>query len=86
MASYNDGKPAASILIKQRPGSNAQDVINNIKSRMGEIKASTFPPGMDYSFSYDVSRFLDASIKAVIKTLIEAFLLVILVVFIFLQD
>lgn len=86
MVSKTDGKPSASIMIKQRPGSNARDVINNIKSRMEELKVSSFPPGMEYNLAYDVSRFLDASISEVIRTLIEAFLLVALVVFIFLQD
>ncbi|ANH80302.1 multidrug transporter AcrB [Niabella ginsenosidivorans] len=86
MVSKSDGKPAASIMIKQRPGSNASDVIRNIKLKMAELKKSTFPPGMDYSMAYDVSRFLDASISAVLSTLMEAFLLVAIVVFIFLQD
>ncbi|MEX6691111.1 efflux RND transporter permease subunit [Danxiaibacter flavus] len=86
MVSKTDGKPSASIMIKQRPGSNARDVINNIKDKMGELKATTFPPGMEYNFAYDVSRFLDASIHEVVKTLFEAFLLVFVVVFIFLQD
>jgi HAE1 family hydrophobic/amphiphilic exporter-1 len=86
MTSKTDGKPSASIMIKQRPGSNAQEVIANIKSKMVELEQSTFSPGMKYNFAYDVSRFLDASIDEVIKTLIEAFLLVFIVVFIFLQD
>ncbi|MDP1801755.1 MAG: efflux RND transporter permease subunit [Bacteroidota bacterium] len=81
-----NGKPAASIMLKQLPGSNASQVIANIKTRMSEIKETTFLSGMDYEISYDVSRFLDASVHEVIKTLIEAFLLVALVVFIFLQD
>lgn len=81
-----NGKPAASIVIKQSYGSNASAVIANIKKRMSEIKASTFPKGMDYEISYDVSKFLDASIEKVIHTLIEAFLLVSLVVFLFLGD
>lgn len=81
-----NGKPAASVMLKQLPGSNASQVIANIKTRMSEIKETTFLSGMDYEISYDVSRFLDASIHEVIKTLIEAFLLVALVVFIFLQD
>lgn len=83
--SKNNGTPAASILINQRPGSNARDVIMRIKERMREI-SEDFPPGMTYNYTYDVSRFLDASIYEVVKTLIEAFLLVSLVVFIFLQD
>ncbi len=81
-----NGKPAASIMIKQSYGSNASAVIENIKKRMKEIKGSSFPKGMEYEISYDVSNFLDASIEKVIHTLIEAFLLVSLVVFIFLGD
>ncbi|HEX8037741.1 MAG TPA: efflux RND transporter permease subunit, partial [Chryseosolibacter sp.] len=84
--SRNNGTPAASILINQRPGSNARDVIDRIKVRMEEIRKNSFPPGMTYNFTYDVSRFLDASIHEVVRTLFEAFLLVSLVVVIFLQD
>lgn len=83
--SKENGKPSAAILLKQRPGSNAREVIKNIKNRLEELKKN-FPPGVNYTISYDVSAFLDASIKDVIKTLIEAFILVSLVVFIFLQD
>ena len=81
-----NGKPSAAIMLKQLPGSNAKDVIAAVKKRMKEIKQSSFLPGMNYEASYDVSRFLDASFHEVIKTLLEAFLLVTLVVFIFLQD
>ena len=84
--SKENGQPSAAIMLKQRPGSNAKEVISNIKNTMAEIKTNSFPPGMDYSLSYDVSEFLDASIHEVIKTLVEAFVLVALVVFIFLQD
>ncbi|TCV76890.1 HAE1 family hydrophobic/amphiphilic exporter-1 [Methylomonas methanica] len=84
--SKENGQPSAAIMLKQRPGSNAKEVITNIKKTMAEIKTNSFPPGMDYSLSYDVSEFLDASIHEVIKTLVEAFVLVALVVFIFLQD
>jgi len=86
MTSMTDGRPSASIMIKQRPGSNAKEVIDNIKKRMVELKESSFPPGMTYNISYDVSRFLDASISEVLVTLVEAFLLVFVVVFLFLQD
>ena len=86
MVSMTDGKPSASIMIKQRPGSNASEVIQNIKTRMEEIKESSFIPGMEYNISYDVSRFLDASISSVLRTLLEAFILVFIVVYIFLQD
>lgn len=81
-----NGQPSASIVIKQAPGSNAQEVIEEIKEKMSELKKETFIKGMNYSVSYDVSRFLDASIHEVVKTLIEAFILVSLVVFLFLQD
>jgi HAE1 family hydrophobic/amphiphilic exporter-1 len=81
-----NGKTSAAIMIKQSYGSNASTVISNIKKRMEEIKETSFPKGMDYEISYDVSKFLDASIEKVIHTLIEAFLLVSLVVFIFLGD
>ncbi|WP_343672156.1 efflux RND transporter permease subunit [Chitinophaga sp.] len=86
MVSKTDGKPSASIMLKQRPGSNAQDVIANVKSRMAELKETSFPPGMTYNFNYDVSRFLDASIHEVLRTLVEAFILVFIVVFLFIQD
>ena len=81
-----DGKPSAAIMLKQRPGSNASEVIANVKKRMEELKIISFPPGMSYNVSYDVSRFLDASIHEVVRTLLEAFLLVSIVVFLFLQD
>lgn len=84
--SKENGKPSAAIVLKQRPGSNASEVIENIKTRLNFLKETTFPPGMTYTISYDVSRFLDASIHEVIKTLIEAFILVAIVVFLFLQD
>lgn len=84
--SKENGRPSAAILLKQRPGTNAKTVIQNIKTRMQEIKQASFPPSVDYTISYDVSAFLDASIDEVIKTLVEAFILVALVVFIFLQD
>lgn len=86
MVSKTDGRPSASIMIKQRPGSNAREVIQTIKSKMEELKETSFPPGMTYNYAYDVSRFLDASIHEVLRTLLEAFILVFIVVFIFLQD
>ncbi|HJV20996.1 MAG TPA: efflux RND transporter permease subunit [Sediminibacterium sp.] len=86
MVSKTDGRPSASIMLKQRPGSNAKEVIEKVKARMAELKETSFPPGMVYNFAYDVSRFLDASIHEVVKTLIEALILVFIIVFIFLQD
>ncbi len=84
--SKENGQASAAIVLKQRPGSNAQEVIEKIKTKMEEIKSTSFPPGMEYSLSYDVSKFLDASIFQVMTTLLEAFFLVSLVVFIFLQN
>ena len=80
-----DGHPSASIVLKQNYGSNANDVIKEVKAKLEEMK-QTFPPGLDYKISYDVSKFLDASIEQVIDTLRDAFILVALVVFIFLGD
>lgn len=80
-----DGKPSASIVLKQTLGSNASDVITQVKEKLKE-QAEFMPPGIDYKVSYDVSTFLDASIEQVLHTLLEAFLLVALVVFIFLGD
>lgn len=86
MVSQTDGRPSASIMIKQRPGSNAREVINHIKQRMAELQKTSFPAGMEYNVNYDVSRFLDASIHEVLRTLMEAFVLVFIVVYLFLQD
>jgi hydrophobic/amphiphilic exporter-1 (mainly G- bacteria), HAE1 family len=80
-----NGKPSAAIVLKQSYGSNASQVIKDVKAKLAELKTS-FPKGMDYEISYDVSKFLDASIEKVIHTLIEAFILVGLVVFLFLGD
>lgn len=80
-----DGKPSISVAVFQAAGSNAQDVINNVKKVLNEASTS-FPPGVKYETLQDTNEFLDASIHNVIETLIEAFLLVFLVVFIFLQD
>jgi HAE1 family hydrophobic/amphiphilic exporter-1 len=81
-----DGYPSAAIVLKQTPGSNATVVIENVKKKLEEIKEASFPPGMDYQVSYDVSSFLEASIEKVLHTLVEAFVLVALVVFLFLGD
>ena len=81
-----NGRPTAAIMLKQLPNSNASEVISQIKERIEAIKERVFLKGMNYELSYDVSRFLDASVHEVIKTLIEAFILVALVVFLFLQD
>ena len=83
--SDKDSFPSASIVLKQNYGSNARKVIEDVKEKLKELKAS-FPEGMDYEINYDVSRFVDASIEKVLHTLGEAFVLVALVVFVFLGD
>jgi HAE1 family hydrophobic/amphiphilic exporter-1 len=80
------GKPSAAIMVKQSYGSNASEVIKNIKSLMDGLQKTNFPKGMHYELSYDVSKFLDASIEKVVHTLFEAFILVGIVVFLFLGD
>ncbi|MES2547540.1 MAG: efflux RND transporter permease subunit, partial [Pseudomonadota bacterium] len=83
--SNKDGYPSSAIILKQNYGSNATEVIDQVKEKMQELKGS-FPAGMEYEIDYDVSKFLDASIEKVLHTLVEAFILVALVVFIFLGD
>jgi len=81
-----DGHPSAAIVLKQLPGTNASVVIDQVKRRLEKIRKMSFPSGMTYEITYDVSSFLDASIEQVVHTLFEAFLLVSLVVFLFLGD
>ncbi len=81
-----DGRSSAAIVLKQLPGTNAAEVIEEVKSLLDELQQSSFPPGMKYEVSYDVSSFLEASIEQVMHTLLEAFVLVSLVVFLFLGN
>lgn len=83
--SYTNGNPSVGVMISQTAGSNAKDVIDGTLEALKEAKAN-FPPGIDYVILTNANDFLDASIAKVINTLIEAFILVFLVVFIFLQD
>ena len=83
--SNKDGYPAASMVLKQNVGSNASDVIAEVKKKLEELDED-FPPGMDYEINYDVSKLVNASIDKVVHTLVEAFILVALVVFLFLGD
>ncbi|MDH7914390.1 efflux RND transporter permease subunit [Winogradskyella sp. SYSU M77433] len=80
-----DGKPSASIVLKQTFGSNGSDVIDAVKEKLDELKEE-LPPNVDFNISYDVSNFLDASIEQVLHTLRDAFILVAVVVFLFLGD
>ena len=80
-----DGKPAVTNMVTQMSGSNANEIVKDVKAQMEELSKS-FPPGMQIVYGMDVTEFLYASIHEVIETLIIAFILVILVVYMFLQD
>lgn len=80
-----DGRPSSSIVLKQTLGSNGSKVIEEVKEKMKELEKD-FPAGITYQYSYDVAKFLDASIEQVTHTIRDAFILVALVVFLFLGD
>ncbi len=84
LRSLLDNEPAVAIPIFQLPGSNALELSKNVRSAMDEL-AKGFPPGLEYKIAYDPTVFVDKSIDAVIHTLLEAVLLVVLVVILFLQ-
>ncbi len=83
--SYYNGMPGVSMGVYQTPGSNAKEIIENIHAKLDELKQD-FPTGLEVMVNFDTNEFLNASINKVVVTLIEAFILVFLVVFIFLQD
>jgi HAE1 family hydrophobic/amphiphilic exporter-1 len=80
-----DGKPGVALLLYQLPGSNALDVASAVEAKMVEL-SKNFPPGVKYNIAYDTTPFVRSSIEEVVSTLIEAIVLVVLVIFIFLQD
>ncbi|MCB0454447.1 MAG: efflux RND transporter permease subunit [Aequorivita sp.] len=82
---FTDGFPSVNMGIFQTAGSNAQEIIKNIKIELDRL-SKDFPEGIKYKINYDTNEFLTASMNKVRNTLVEAFLLVFLVVFIFLQD
>jgi multidrug efflux pump len=84
LRSLLNNKPAVAIAIFQAPKSNAIELSNQVRRAMAEMKKD-FPAGVDYDIVYDPTRFVLQSIKAVIRTLLEATLLVVLVVIVFLQ-
>ncbi len=85
VSSYMDGFPSSTIAIYQIPGSNGIEVAKQVREKMDEIKAR-FPQGLEYKFSLDTTEAITAGIDEILHTLFEAVLLVILVVFLFLQD
>ncbi|HYG54913.1 MAG TPA: efflux RND transporter permease subunit, partial [Burkholderiales bacterium] len=79
-----DGQPTIGMATYLQPGANALEVANAVRKRMAELKPA-FPQGVDFQIPFDTTRFVDASIKEVNKTIFEAALLVLAVVFLFLQ-
>ena len=84
LRSLLNNKPAVAILVRQSPGSNAIEIADKVRAEMADIKAN-MPDGADFKIVYDTTQFVRASIDAVVHTLIEAVLLVVLVVVLFLQ-
>ena len=80
-----NGHPAAMMMINQKSGSNASSTINEIHGVLDDL-GSNLPEGMEFVVLTDTNKFLNASIRSVLRTLIEAILLVIVVVYVFLQD
>ncbi len=80
-----NGKPAAVMIVYLAPGANAVETGNRVRAFMEEAKKS-FPAGIEYKVAYDATRFVRAAISDVVQTLLEAVFLVIVVVFVFLQN
>jgi hydrophobe/amphiphile efflux-1 (HAE1) family protein len=83
-ASYIDGKPAGGILIYQYADANALSIVSQIRTEMDRLKKS-FPAGLDYTIVYNTTEYVDENISEVEHTLVESFVLVMVVVFLFLQ-
>jgi HAE1 family hydrophobic/amphiphilic exporter-1/multidrug efflux pump len=79
-----DGKPTIGTAVFLQSGANALDVANAVKQKMAELK-QRFPEGLDFVIPFDTTRFVESSIREVVKTILEAAVLVVLVVFVFLQ-
>ncbi len=81
-----DGQPAIALAVFLQSGANALDTGDAVKATMERLKTERFPDGVDYSIPYDTTLFVSASIKEVLKTILEAAAIVLLVVFVFLQS
>lgn len=84
LRSLLNNKPAVAVPVLQAPGSNAIEIADKVRAEMADIKAN-MPEGIDFQIVYDTTQFVRASIDAVVHTLLEAVLLVVLVVVLFLQ-
>lgn len=80
-----DGEPGVMLMVTQTAGSNATQIVKDVKKEI-ENQKKNFPPGLDVKYMQDVTEFLYASINDLLHTLFEAFVLVFIVVYIFLQD
>lgn len=80
-----DGRPSVGLAVFQLPGTNALDVADRVKTRIEELK-SRFPEGIEYTIAYDITPFVRESVADVLRTLLEAIVLVALVVLLFLQN
>ena len=85
VASELNGKSSVTMMVTQTAGSNATEIAKNVKTLLDE-QAKTLPPGLHFDVMQDVTEFLFASIEDLVKTLLEAFVLVFIVVYVFLQD
>ena len=85
VAARIDGQPAAGMAVRLAPGANALNTAAAVRAKMGEL-ARYFPQGVDWIVPYDSSTFIDISIKEVVKTLIEALVLVVLVMYLFMGN
>ncbi|WP_428535155.1 efflux RND transporter permease subunit [Rhodopila sp.] len=81
----SNGKPAAGMAVFQSPGANALTVAKEVRAKMAELSGA-FPQGMSWDMPFDTTRFVSASVDEVYKTLIEAGVLVLIVILVFLQD
>jgi hydrophobe/amphiphile efflux-1 (HAE1) family protein len=81
-----NGQPAIALAVFLQSGANALDVGDAVKARMVELKRERFPDDVDYLIPYDTTRFVSASIEEVVHTMLEAAVIVVLVVFVFLQS
>ncbi|WP_031569294.1 efflux RND transporter permease subunit [Rheinheimera texasensis] len=80
-----NGKPVVSLAVFLQSGANALEVGDAVKAKMAELKATKFPADLEYSIPYDTTTFVSASISEVVHTVVEAALIVLAVVFLFLQ-
>ncbi|HYF58391.1 MAG TPA: multidrug efflux RND transporter permease subunit [Burkholderiaceae bacterium] len=84
-SSFVDGSPAVALGVFLQSGANALDVADAVKTRMAELQRERFPEGVGYQIPYDTTRFVSASIREVLTTILEAAAIVVIVVFVFLQ-